>query len=145
MIKDTKPIWFIRIGTAFQLAGDVITQTALRPEDDIVTGQISLTRDGLLTTKKYYTWDGPSVPEFVPMNERTLNAMLRGSLIHDCLYQLHREGLLFNRAAADNELRRLCIEDGLPEEEAESVWRAVQMWGAQHCDPGKAKAPVCAP
>ena len=46
---------------------------------------IELTSDGRLKIKKYYCWDGPS-----GITVDTKNFM-RGSLIHDALYQLMRE------------------------------------------------------
>lgn len=143
----TERIWYRRIGSAYQLAGDAITQTSLRPAEEIHTDLISLTTGGLLTVRKYYCWDGASVPAIIPMNARTFKRIHRGSLYHDALYDLMRQGWLFepDREAADNELRRVCLEDGMPEEEAESVWRAVRDYGGPSADPHRAVAPVGAP
>lgn len=139
----TACLWY-REAQPYALASDLITQTCLRPEEDIVTKFVELTKDGLLTLREGFDFS-PSVPGFVPFNERTRKAMMRGSAVHDGLYLLHRMGLLFDREGADNELRRICLEDGLPEAEAESVWRAVRSHGEVHADPLRVKHPVCAP
>jgi hypothetical protein len=56
-----------------------------------------------------YAWDGPSGPTI-----DTANAM-RGSLVHDALYQLMRYGALpqSTRKAADDEFRRILRADGM--------------------------------
>ncbi len=63
----------------------------------------------LLSVKEDYMWDGPSGPT---IDDRT---NMRASLVHDVLYQAMREGLIDRsyRKAADQELRRLMIKDGL--------------------------------
>ncbi len=63
----------------------------------------------LLSVKDGYMWDGPSGPT---IDDRT---NMRASLVHDVLYQAMREGLFDRsyRKAADQELRRLMIKDGL--------------------------------
>ncbi len=64
----------------------------------------------LLSVKEGYLWDGPSGPT---IDDQT---NMRASLVHDVLYQAMREDLISRelyRKAADQELRRLMIEDGL--------------------------------
>lgn len=51
----------------------------------IDTKFIKVNEQGVLIIEEYYAWDGPSGP-----TKDTLNSM-RGSLVHDALYQLLRE------------------------------------------------------
>ena len=62
--------------------------------------------NGVLYIGDGYAWDGPSGPAL-----DTRDAM-RGSLVHDALYQLIREGLLPSSARedADKLLRSICRE-----------------------------------
>jgi len=81
--------------------------------------------DGVLLIKVGYAWDGPS---FLALD--TLNSM-RGSLIHDALYQLMREGVIsrtIHRKYADQLLRKICIEDGMCEFRAWYWYRFVRIF-----------------
>jgi len=95
-------------GYKYQLAETYQATVDIRPADTIHTEFIHLTRTGLLMIGQGYAWDGPSGPAIDTKN------FMRGSLIHDALYQLMREGHLPKtcRRAADVELRRACAEDG---------------------------------
>ena len=77
---------------------------------DVDTDYYSLSKEGLLTAKKGYSWDGASgCPDF--------RCIMRGSLFHDVLYQMMRLKQLprHYRKDADNLLRNICIEDGMCE------------------------------
>ena len=80
---------------------------------------------GMMLIKERYAWDGPSGPTF---DTRTF---MRGSLCHDALYQLIREGSLpkTHRKYADELLRQICIEDGMNKIRAWYVYRAVRIFG----------------
>lgn len=77
--------------------------------EGIETEYIDLSVDGVLTVKSGYAWDGPSGPTF------DTKSFMRGSLVHDALYQLMRGGYLPEscREDADQELHRICREDGM--------------------------------
>ena len=75
-------------GYKYQLDETYKEQISLRPEKAIETRYISLSLNGDLEILLGYAWDGPSGPTI-----DTLDSM-RGSLIHDALYQLMRMGLL---------------------------------------------------
>jgi hypothetical protein len=81
------------------------------PKEAIVSsgGFISLNRDGVLSIKAGYAWDGPSGPTF------DTKTFMRGSLVHDALYQLMREGLLGKECKdiADRLLGSICRSDGM--------------------------------
>ncbi len=106
------------------------TETVYLPE---LLGQrathpfILLNYDGELIVKKYYAWDGASGPAI------DTKTFMRGSLIHDALYQLMREGLLDRsfRDAADHILRRICIKDGMWKIRANWVYWAVKNFAAR--------------
>jgi hypothetical protein len=116
-----------RGGYKYQLAESYSILTAIKDLDavNIDHGFISLTPSGVLTVKKGYAWDGPSGPTIDTKN------FMRGSLIHDALYQLMRERLLDVgwRETADNELRRICREDGMSWVRAWWVYKGVRLGG----------------
>jgi hypothetical protein len=104
-------------GYKYQLVDDYSVQTRIRPETDIITEFITLSCDGVLWIRHGYAWDGASGPTVDTDNS------IRASLVHDALYQLMRLGCLGQhwRQAADEELREICIEDGMCKLRA-SVW-----------------------
>ena len=76
----------------------------------IVHNYFSIDDFGSLNIAHDYMWDGPSGPT---IDDQT---NMRASLVHDVLYQAMREDLISRelyRKAADQELRRLMIKDGL--------------------------------
>lgn len=85
---------------------------------------VVLENNGLLKTKKGYTWDGASGPTIDTKN------FLRGALVHDALYQLIRENLLEMkyRKDADQLLRDICREDGMSRLRSWYVYLAVRSW-----------------
>ncbi|MBF31847.1 MAG: hypothetical protein Unbinned1322contig1000_40 [Prokaryotic dsDNA virus sp.] len=80
---------------------------------------------------KGYRWDGPSGPTLDTIS------FMRGSLIHDVLYQLIREKKLnlTLRREADKLLRKHCREDGMSWVSAYLVYKAVRIFGAKAVDP----------
>jgi hypothetical protein len=112
-------------GYKYQLAEDYHVQTAVLPFANIDHDFIKLSDVGVLTIRKGYAWDGPSGPTVDSKN------FMRGSLVHDALYQLMREKLLDGgwRETADSELRRICREDGMSWVRAWWVYRGVRLGG----------------
>lgn len=96
-------------GYKYQLVATVIEKINIHPKVEVSNYFLRLTPSGVLTIMKGYAWDGPSGPTIDTKN------FMRGSLIHDALYQMEREGLLpqSNRILADKELIRICKEDGM--------------------------------
>lgn len=70
---------------------------------------IYLASDGTLTIYAGYSWDGASGPTW------DSKSSMRGSLVHDALYQLMgiSPDLLVYRAYADELLHDICKEDGM--------------------------------
>lgn len=100
---------FYRSGYKYQLAETYELSVLICPPEKIETEFIDLDPEGWLSIKAGYAWDGPSGPTF------DTKSFMRGSLVHDALYQLMRHGLLPAncRDDADRELHRLCLEDGM--------------------------------
>lgn len=109
-------------GYKYQLHEDYECQTCIKPPEDIGTRFINLKKDGALRVLSGYAWDGPSGPTI------DTKTFMRGSLIHDALYQLIRTCQLPQgcRDKADDELKKACLEDGMNRLRAWLVYRAVR-------------------
>ena len=73
---------------------------------------------------------------------------MRGSLIHDALYQLMRERYLDKekyREPADRLLQSICKEDGMSSLRAWLVYLGVRLGGDPSADPASDKPVVRAP
>lgn len=113
-------------GYKYQLMEDYLIETNFAT-DDICTRFIHLFWNGELKIMTGYAWDGPSGPT---IDTRTF---MRGSLVHDALYQLMREGHLpqESRKYADDLLRKICLEDGMNRFRAWYVWKNVRLLGGK--------------
>lgn len=120
-----------REGYKYQLHGHYRTLISIFPPLPILTDYIALDVEGGLTLAKGYAWNGPSGPAIPTAT------FMRGSLIHDALYQLLRERHLAPelRAAADWELYKSCREDGMSWIRARYVYYAVRSFGNFAADP----------
>ena len=109
----------------YELLVNCHVETTFRRPEIIVTPYIELGIDGIMLIKRGYQWDGPSGPTIDTEN------FMRGSLVHDALYQLIREGRLRkdDRKRADKLLRRICRQDGMSYFRAWYVYRSVRMFG----------------
>lgn len=98
--------------------------TGILPKEDIHLHYLSLHTDGRLIIVEDYAWDGPSGPAIDTKN------FMRGSLVHDALYQLMRLGALdaaVYRKQADELLQRICLEDGMSRLRAWWVYMGVRI------------------
>lgn len=121
-----------REGYRYQLAETYRVAVFIMPPAEIKTGYLRLALNGILTIKQGYAWDGPSGPAIDTPN------FMRGSLVHDALYQLMREKRLDHdryRERADRTLQRLCIEDGMSKLRAWWVYQGVRFGGGPAADP----------
>ena len=94
----------------YQLVSDYAIAIDIKPGNNVRTRFIDLDTQGLLTIKNGYAWDGPSGLSF------HTRSFMRGSLIHDALYQLMRAEYLdyhIHQRQADDLLRTICLEDGM--------------------------------
>lgn len=106
----------------------------------VITDYVKIA-NGKLSIRKGYAWDGPSGPTIDTKN------FMRGSLVHDALYQLMRAGELPQscRAEADRLLYVMCREDGMSWIRAQVVWAAVTLFGAKSASVDQRKEVVSAP
>lgn len=120
-------------GYKYQLAADYQVLIDIKPPAFILTPYIRLDTDGLLSICEGYAWDGPSGPTIDTKN------FMRGSLIHDALYQLMREGHLGQdmRDDADRVLRDICLEDGMSSIRAHWVYVGVRFGGGPAASVGE--------
>lgn len=95
----------------------------------------------MLQIRDGYCWDGPSGISIDTKN------FMRGSLVHDALYQLIRLGLLGpeQRSAADRELYKTCREDGMNVLRAAYVYRCVRWFGKGAANPARERPILTAP
>jgi len=137
-----KPYIKYRSGYKYQLVEECQVKVSVIPESDIKADFLDLDTDGMLTIKKGYAWDGASGPA------PDIRSIMRGSLVHDALYQLMRREFIGKekwRDEADEELRRICCEDGMPRIMAWLVHRAVRIGGDPAADPASKKKTHKAP
>ena len=102
---------------------------------------IHLEENGKLTILSGYAWDGPSGPTIDTKNS------MRGSLVHDVLYQLIRSNLLtmVERGKVDLLFKRILLEDGMSNFRASYFYDAVNLFGKEFADPINNKKIIIAP
>ena len=81
----------------------------------------------VVTIKAGYAWDGPSGPTIDTKN------FMEGSLEHDAIYQLMREGVLDRglRKFADIRLEQTCKKDGMSWARRKWVYAGVRLGAAK--------------
>ena len=129
-------------GYKYQLNRSFTLLIRIKPPRAIVTEFVSLDRSGLLFLKAGYAWDGPSGPTIDTPD------FMRGSLVHDALYQLMRERHLDRdayRGPADELLREHCREDGMSRVRAWLVYEAVRRFADPAADPASDRPLTFAP
>ena len=77
-------------GYKYQLVHDYVCETGIDLSIGVASpgGYITIDRSGSMTIRSGYAWDGASGPTW------DSPSTMRGSLVHDCWYQLFREGTL---------------------------------------------------
>ena len=116
----------------YQLMDEYIIQIDIKPIQNIEFKFLSLSSEGVLTIRKSYAWDGPSGPTIDTRN------FMRGSLVHDALYQLMRLSALdykVHRKRADEILKEICLEDGMSSFRAWYVYQAVHLFAKRGACP----------
>lgn len=99
-----------------------------RPPDsmNVIEPFYELTIDGKLIIKAGYAWDGCSGPTW----DDSTN--MRGGLVHDCLYQILRSGVVDpdkGKPVADKMLHDICVEDGMNKLRADVYLAGVTIGG----------------
>ena len=136
-----KPQIKYKEGYKYQLVEDTSLAVPIFPKQDIHIHFISLTKNGFLTIRHGYACDGPSGPTWDTLT------FMRGAFVHDALYQLIRMGLFDARwrLEADQELRRICKEDGMNSVRAWYVYHSVRWFGGSSANPENKKKVFTAP
>lgn len=136
-----KPQIMYRSGYKYQLVEAHEVQIRLQPPADVRTEFIDLSTSGVLTIRKGYAWDGASGPA------RDTKNIMRGSLIHDALYQLMRNDKIGQewREQADLEFKTICLQDGMSRLRAWYVHRGARGGGGPAASPESRKAVHRAP
>ena len=120
-------------GYKYQLYNTYVVYINVKPASNIIStgGYIGLGNSGRLVIKKGYCWDGPSGPTIDTPD------FMRGSLVHDALYQLMREGSLkrSRRKEVDLLLRKHCKEDGMSSIRAWWVYSALRLFAHKSSTP----------
>ncbi len=121
----------------YNLHSDLEFDTGIEVANPQNLGLLEIDSKGKLTIRMGYSWDGPSGPTIDTKN------FMQGSLIHDALYQLMREGVLPQhvRKRTDEILQKVCIEDGMSKVRAWWVYHGVRIGGASSAMPDLLEAP----
>jgi hypothetical protein len=125
-------------GYKYQLKEAYTIAIDIRPRTSINTEYIDLDTEGNIAIKEGYAWDGPSGPTIDTLT------FMRGSLVHDALYQLMRENHLNHseyREPADRVLQKICKEDGMWSLRAWWVYHGVRLFADPAANPAD-KRPV---
>ena len=130
-----------REGYKYQLVISYEGDIPLYPSQDIKTEYIDLNKKGEILIRRGYAWDGPSGPAIDTRN------FMRGSLIHDALYQLIRLDKLPREAKniADKILLDTCVEDGMNKARAWWVYTAVKTFASRATMPSSEPPVLMAP
>jgi len=129
-------------GYKYQLDVEYSLDIKLIQPNNIETRYIYLNPKGLLIIKAGYSWDGPSGPTV------DSKSFMRGSLVHDALYQLMRHDKLNRgryRKVADQILRQHCREDGMSAIRAWYVYQALRKFGKKAASKSSRKKVLVAP
>jgi len=121
----------------YNLHSDFEYSTGIQLEHPAELRFIEMDANGYLVIKSGYSWDGPSGPTVDTKN------FMQGSLVHDALYQLMREGVItqHQRKRADEILREICIADGMSRIRAWEVYQGVRIGGDSSARPDMLSAP----
>jgi hypothetical protein len=131
-------------GYKYQLRRNYTVATGIFPNRAVKLDFIELSLDGQIIIKKGYAWDGPSGPTV------DTNSFMRGSLVHDALYQLMRNAYLpggnsETRHRVDKLLRQHCLEDGMTRIRAWWVYKAVHKFARESSTAHDIKPVITAP
>ena len=126
----------------YQIQEIYIDDIGIIPPKHIDADHITLYINGRLQIIPHYAWDGASCPAIDTKN------FMRGSLVHDALYQLIRKKHLdekIYRKQADILLKKMCKEDGMCSIRACWVYRAVRIFGKCAVRPDGEREKLTAP
>jgi len=117
-------------GLKYQLSVAYMQQTSIRPDSPGRLLNLSIDQSGLLKINEGYSWDGPSGPTL------DTHTFMRGSLVHDALYELMRYDLVDKkyREDIDKLLISMCKEDGMTKLRRLIVYAGIRAFGGMAAD-----------
>jgi hypothetical protein len=133
------PIYY-KAGYKYQLAKPYSLKLPHSPDAPVCTSYVALGE--VLAIREGYAWDGASGPTIDTKDS------MRGSLVHDALYQLIRLGHLPEdpwRLWADELLRDLCLEDGMNPPRANLWFNMVRAFAGAAAHPSAERPTLEAP
>ena len=136
-MKRGDKIFYRKIDGYYELTRSYLIQTPIRiPQQIFINGPdgkcyANLLPLGSLCIFQGYAWDGASGPAI------DTDTIMRGSLVHDTLYQFMRLMLLDHswRSEADMLLKTVCLDAGMWSVRAEWVYLAVRTFAARSVEP----------
>jgi len=139
-MQETKTLLYAK-GFKYQSRREMVYQTEITPDEDIITDFVILRTDGWMWVSKYFAWDGCSGPTYDD------NTNMRAGHCHDALYYLFRNANLALkwRPKADSNLHRIMKEDGALHCRANYYRWAVENFARSSADPSSAKKVLAAP
>lgn len=136
LITPTEPFISYRSGFKYQTNQEFsFLIPSLAEYAGAKTKYLEIREGGLLVIFSGYAWDGASGPTF------DTDSSMRGSLVHDALYQLMRYGLIPEeyKETADEIIEELCVEDGMWEWRAGLWLNGLMIFGGKNVKPSKRK------
>ena len=130
-----------RSGYKYQISDSYSHNVGISLAEEVDLDFLTLDPTGNLVIKQGYAWDGPSGPAL------DTSTLMRASLVHDALYQLMRMERLPDsyRDHADDLMRKICIEAGMPTIRAWYTYHAVRWFASGANKPRNVKPVLSAP
>jgi hypothetical protein len=128
-------------GYKYQSKDHFFIKMGFSPEKDIITEYGFFLATGWIGIRKDYAWDGASGPTY-----DSKNSMI-GSMVHDLLYQIMRDGLLKRsfRKKADLAIYYLVRRDGMNYFRAKYWYAGVRVGAGKHVKASAKKKMLSAP
>jgi hypothetical protein len=141
-VSKKKYIRYYKVGwRMYQLAETYYQNIQIFPKVPFSDQFISLSKEGVFIIKKGYVWDGSSGPTL------QTKSTMRGSLLHDALYECMRKERLaqVHRYQADVIIRDTCIEDGMFKWRAKGWFDALRLCAEPFAEPKNRRKLLTAP
>ena len=135
--KQTRIYYKKRRKYKYNLDSDFPYSTGIKVIKSYKSKSLEIDSSGNLLIRAGYSWDGPSGPTI------DTKTFMRGSLVHDALYQLMRERAisLDERGMADKILWNICREDGMIRLRRWWVKKGLEWFGERSAIPDLLTAP----
>jgi hypothetical protein len=141
VLKESSKLYYMDGYKYQQKKEHFLIKMGFAPDKDIITKYGCFLANGWIIIWKGYAWDGASGPTY-----DSKNSMI-GSLVHDFLYQLMRDGLLLRsfRKKADLAIYYLVRRDGMNWFRAKYWYTGVRIGAGKHVKASAKKKMLSAP